>query len=203
MNVHLYVEGGAKRSKLLNQQCREGFGNLLRKCGFAGRMPSITACGSRENAFDDFKMAFRTRRPGDYIGLLVDSEDPIADSETAWSHLKTRDNWDAPAGATDENVLLMATCMETWIVADRAGLRRHYGAKLRESNLPRNDLESRDRHDVQDKLAAATAACKNAYSKGKRSFLALAALDPETLKLHLPSFKRAVRILDERLPPRR
>lgn len=29
-------------------------------------------------------------------------------------------NWDPPTGATDNQVLLMTTCMETWIVADRA-----------------------------------------------------------------------------------
>jgi len=54
--------------------------------------------------------------------MLVVSEDPIADEEEPWQHLRQSpdDNWDPPTGATDNQVLLMTTCMETWIVADRA-----------------------------------------------------------------------------------
>jgi len=41
--------------------------------------------------------------------------------------------------------------------------------------------------------------CTNAYRKGDRSFEILGKLSPTALEKHLPSFKRARRILDERL----
>jgi hypothetical protein len=131
--------------------------------------------------------------------LLIDSEDPVDDPDKTWTHLKKRDDWDRPSGATDEQVLFMTTCMETWIVADRASLREHYRDKLQENALPPvYNLENRSRQDVQDKLLRATRDCPNKYSKGKRSFEILGKLDPEALR-SLPSFARAIRILQEKL----
>ena len=133
--------------------------------------------------------------------MLVDSEDPIANVEKVWEHLKKRpdDDWARPDGASDDQVLLMTTCMESWIVADRATLKAHYQQHLQESALPPlHNLENRDRHDVQDKLAHATRHCTNAYAKGKRSFEVLALLDRKALE-KLSSFARMVRILKEKL----
>jgi len=90
--------------------------------------------------------------------------------------------------------------METWVVADRDALRKHYGSKLQVSALPPLvQLEGRGRHDVQDRLAHATRNCKNAYTKGKRSFELLARLTPAVLEEHLPSFVRTRRILNDKL----
>ena len=97
-------------------------------------------------------------------------------------------------------MLFMTTCMETLIAADRAALSGHYGAKLQVSALPPLDnLENRDRHDVQDRLVHATRRCTNAYKKGKRSFEILTKLTPDTLGKHLPSFVRTLRILNQKL----
>ena len=132
--------------------------------------------------------------------MLVDSEEPVESLEKTWDHLKSRDQWDKPAGALDEQVIFMTTCMETWIVADRAALREHYGQHLQEHALPALvDLEKRHRHEMHDSLVHASRNCSNAYSKGKRSFEVLAKLDPAVLKQHLPSFVRVDRILQETL----
>ncbi len=64
---------------------------------------------------------------------------------------------------------------------------------------PTNNLESRGRSDVHDKLEHATRECSNAYKKGKRSFLAIGELNPAALKKHLPSFVRLERILKANL----
>jgi hypothetical protein len=149
-------------------------------------------------AFRDFSIAHANSEKPNYVALLVDSEEPVADIERTWAHLKARkeDNWNRPKGATDEQVLLMTTCMESWIASDRPALRKHYGANLRENALPDlHAMESRDRHTVQDALADATRKCKNAYRKGKRSFEVLEQLRPEELKKHLPSFVRILRVL--------
>ena len=197
-DARLYVEGGGD-NKELKTRCREGFHKLLERSGFVGRLPRIIACGSRNDALDAFETALR-RDAVNFVGLLVDSEDPIADIEETWGHLKARDEWDCPAGATDDQVMLMTTCMETWIVTDRAALRQHYKNCLQESALPAmSDPENRDRHIVQDALIRATRNCSNAYAKSKRSFDALANVNPVELARHCPSFARMVRILDEKL----
>jgi hypothetical protein len=152
VNATVFIEGGATGpdSKFLTVRCREGFHKLLAKCDLA-RQPALKACGDRGNTYKLFSTAHKHAPAGDYVGLLVDSEDPVANIDQPWAHLKTRDNWDKPTGADDEQALLMTTCMETWIAADREALSRHYGANLQVNALPAlHDMESRDRHAVQD-----------------------------------------------------
>jgi hypothetical protein len=198
----IYLEGGGADSQDLHTRCREGFRKLLQNAGFAGRMPRLVACGGRGATFEDFKTAHAAKRKNDYVAMLIDSEDPMADYEKPWEHLQKRkdDNWKKPEGAADDQVLLMTTCMETCIIADRTGLQAHYGSELQVSALPSvADLETRDRHAIQDALVHATRNCTNAYRKGKRSFEVLAELDSETLKKLLPSFARIIRILGTKL----
>lgn len=199
MSGRIYLEGGGD-SKELHARCREGFRRLLEKCGFSGRMPRLVACGGRAATFDDFSTVHANAAHGDYVAMLVDSEDPIADIEQTWAHLNQRDGWVQPEGAVDEQVLLMTTCMETWITSDRAALGSHYGGCLRENALPDlNNMESRARGALQDALVQATQTCKNRYAKGKRSFEILARLEPTALRQHLPSFVRCVRVLEDNL----
>lgn len=205
MSAKLYIEGGARGpdSKYLQIRCREGFRTLLEKCGFERPIPALKACGGRDFTFRDFLIARESKTTGDYVAMLIDSEEPIADIEEAWKHLQsveTVNKWKKPKGATDDQVLFMTTCMETWIAADRDALKAHYGSKLQNSALPPLvELEARGRHDVQDKLVHATRACSNAYKKGERSFEILAKLTPAVLEEHLPSFVRTRRILNDNL----
>jgi hypothetical protein len=151
VSATIYLEGGSSGpdSKDLQIRCREGFRKLLEKCDYKGRMPRRFACGSRDAAFDDFKIALAAKRASDYVAMWIDSEDPLTDLEATWVHLIRRDNWMQPAGATDDQVLLMTTCMETLVAADRATLTDHYGAELQLSALPPLvQLENRGRHDV-------------------------------------------------------
>jgi hypothetical protein len=205
VSATLYIEGGARGadSKELQIRCRAGFRRLLEKSGFVGRMPGLNACGGRDDTFGDFRIAHRNKAAGDYVAMLIDSEEPMADIEDAWKHLQnveTVTKWKKPTGATDDQVLFMTTCMETWVVADREALQSHYGGKLHVSALPPIvQLEARGRHDIQEKLVHATRNCTNAYEKGKRSFEVLAKLTPAVLEEHLPSFVRTRRILNEKL----
>lgn len=203
MKAIIYLEGGAsgRDSKNLNIRCQKAFHELLDKMGFKGRKPRLKACGGRNAVYDDFCTALRSRSD-DFVAIWIDSEEPMKDTEAAWKHLgavTTVGAWKQPADAQDEQVLFMTTCMETWIVADRAALKEHYGHKLQESALPPlHDLEQRSRHDVQDKLEKATQNCQNAYAKGKRSFEALEAVSPSAL-CSLPAFARVERILKKKL----
>lgn len=200
MSVTIFIEGGSTGpdSKLLSVRCREGFRKLFRNCGFA-RQPALKAGGSRNNTFKLFQTAHQHANSDEYVGLLVDSEEPVNDIEKPWEHLN-RDNWSKPSSASDEQALLMTTCMETWIVADREALSRHYGSHLQVAALPAlHHLESRTRQDVQNAIVRATRNCNNCYQKGKRSFDVLERLRPSELRKHLPSFVRCERILKNRL----
>ena len=197
MSVRLYVEGGGNTERL-QLECRKAFRQLLEKMGLSSRMPRIYACGSRNDAFDDFCHAHATAKPDEFIVLLVDSEDPV--TLPPWQHLKARDGWDCPTGATDDQAQMMVTCMETWIVADREALRRVFGSALRETHLPATTgLEARGRDQVQNALERATAACVLArrYQKGRRSFQTLAEVKPEALE-GLPHFQRLLTLLQDR-----
>lgn len=194
----IYIEGGGD-SKELHIQSRMGFRKLMEQCGFSGRMPRLVACGGRSATYGDFTTAHQSNK-ADYVAMLIDSEDPVSDLEKPWDHLARCDSWAKPNGAHDEQVLLMVTCMETWITTDRATLRSHYRVNLQESALPAlNDMELRARHTVQDQLVHATRNCQNAYAKGKRSFEIVGKLSPDALKSHLPSFQRFLRILGAKL----
>ena len=196
---HIFLEGGGE-SKELQIRCREGFRKLLERAGFKQRMPRTSACGGRDGAFKDFRIAHEDGAADEFVAMMIDSEDPLDNIEETWDHLRKRDNWQQPANAENDQVLFMTTCMETWIVSDRAILSKHYKETLQTSALPPlTDLESRSRHVIQDSLFHATRDCSNAYEKGKRSYEILSKLDPEVLQNHLPSFVRIRRILDARL----
>ncbi|MFM9885391.1 MAG: hypothetical protein ACKVQT_20385 [Burkholderiales bacterium] len=117
MSAHLCIEGAESKDDQI--RCHAGFRRLLEEAGFTGRLPRLSACGGRNLAFDDFKTAHANAKAGHFVAMLIDSEDPVADVEKTWQHLKVRDNWDKPALADDEQVLFMTTCMETWIVAEK------------------------------------------------------------------------------------
>jgi hypothetical protein len=204
VNAYIYIEGGAQGadSKFLKIRCQEAFHNLLERMSYQGRMPRLVACGGREDVYERFSIEHSLRTAA-YVAMWIDSEEPVADLETAWTHLErvtTVGRLVRPALATDDQVLFMATCMETWIVADRGTLENHYGSYLQQSALPPlNNLEQRTRQHVQECLARATRDCANAYEKGKRSYAIFGLLNPETLQQHLPHFVRVRRILDARL----
>ena len=103
MKTHLYIEGGDSKEDQI--RCREGFRKLLEKMGLSGRMPRLSACGGREAVFDDFKIAHSRQRAEDFVAMLVDSEDPAADIEETWGHLKARDRWDKVLATLDPAVL--------------------------------------------------------------------------------------------------
>jgi len=201
--VHLYVEGGGD-TEVAQTRCRRGFRELLEKAGFKNRMPAITACGSRSAAYDNFKAALKAaQRKNAFPVLLVDSEAPLPDPDLgAWEHLETQAGFEPPAAARPDQAQLMVACMETWLMADHAALHKFFGPGFNPNALLSEvDLEARPCHAVQRALEEASRHCgrDRKYRKGERSFDALSAVEPETLKKHLPHFKKFVDDLDKHL----
>jgi hypothetical protein len=168
---------------------------LLDRAGLRGHMPGIVACGSRTEAFKDFCTALRTAAPGEFVCLLVDSEDPVKPNTSAWAFLGTRqaDQWKRPQGANDDNAHLMVQCMETWFLADGDALEGFFGQGFRRSALPnRTDVENIPKRDIFSAIERATSACvpKGQYRKGAHSFEVLAMLDPEKVANGSPYARR-------------
>ena len=180
VSVRLYVEGGGD-NKALRAKCRSGFRTFLEKAGLAGRMPRIVACGGRDNAYDSFKTGHASKVAK--AMLLVDAEEAVT-ADDPWQHLKLRDGWDRPSGATDEQCHLMVEVMESWFLADKEALQAYFGQGFRKQALPANPgVEKVSKQDVFRGLNRATQTTgKGRYRKGAHSFDILARLDPAKVR---------------------
>jgi hypothetical protein len=184
VGMKLYVEGGGD-SNSLRTACRRGFSEFLLRSGLDDHMPRIVACGSRQDAYDDFCTALRSGNPA---MLLVDSEAPVVAVQTPWQpwrHLLNRpgDKWAQPVGANNEHCHLMVQCMEAWFLADRQTLQAFFGQGFNVNALPAaaNPIEGVDKQQIYQSLADATRNCKTKapYGKGEHSFKLLALIDPD------------------------
>lgn len=199
MKVRIYVEGGGS-GRDLRTRCRRGFSAFFEKASLAGRMPRIVACGSRETAFDKFRIAFGARKAGEFVVLLVDSEAPVADGTGPWEHLARRDGWNRPGEATDEHAHLMVECMEAWFLADADGLAGHFGRDFNRNALPRRgEVEQVAKDDLRKGLRNATRRCaKGEYGKGRHSFAVLERTDPAKVLAASPHAERLIDTLREK-----
>ena len=206
MKVKIYIEGGGDQAKL-KRECRRAFSKFFENAGFRGKMPSVVACGSRNNAYDDFCIAMRNSSNGTVALLLVDSEArvlPQYQREGAfrpWEHLHARDGWDKPAGADDDQVHLMVQCMEAWILADRECLKDFFGSGLRGNVLPTcSEVESIDKRSIYTVLKDATRDTqKGKYGKGAHSFGIIELINPDKVFRSSKWARRLKAILDEKL----
>lgn len=199
MKVRVYVEGGGN-SRELRARCRRGFSSFFRKANLTGRLPRIIACGGRQAAFEDFRAALNSSKEQEFIVLLVDSEEPVADGSGPWLHLRTRDGWEQPDRATDENAHLMVQCMEAWFLADKDRLAAYFGQGFNRNALPgRLEIEDVAKRDVLEGLKRATRQCKKGeYGKGRHSFDILEQSEPDNVMAASPHASRLIETLRQK-----
>lgn len=163
--IRIYIEGGgdSKNTKGLLRQGFSSFFNPIKEIVRSKKIGwEIVICGSRNNAFRDFKNALEDH-PDAFIILLVDSEAAVK-KQTPWEHLKSKDNWDAP-GVDDSHCHLMVQAMEAWFIADVETLKKFYGQGFKENSLPKNpNVETIDKDLLEPSLKAAT---RDTKSKGE------------------------------------
>jgi len=162
--IRIYIEGGGD-GKDTKARLRGGFSFFFKELVQVARSKqikwNITVCGSRNNAFRDFKNALADR-PNAFIILLVDSEAPV--KQPPWEHLKLRDNWDSP-GVDDTHCYLMVQAMEAWFMADIDTLKRFYGQGFKENAIPKNiNVETIEKDSLEPSLKAAS---RDTKSKGE------------------------------------
>ena len=193
VTAKLYIEGGGD-SREQSIRFREAWNGFFTSAGVGART-QIVRGGGRKQAFDRFVTAIKRSAPSVVPLLLVDSEEAVA-SHSVWQHLRSRDHWNRPVGARDDQAFLMVQAMETWFLADVVALRRYFGAQFRQSALkqwPR--LEDVPKATVIEALRRATAACAKPYAKGRISFELLATVDPARVEAACPQAKALLDLL--------
>ena len=152
----LFVEGGGD-SKTLKTASRKGFRTFIENAGLEKQRPRIVACGSRTNAYRDFRNEHNSApQEGGSALLLVDAEGPVRE-EGPWQHLKAHEGWARPANAMDNQCYLMVEVMESWFLADRQALIEFYGQGYRAAALPANqNIEQISKQDVLNGLILAS-----------------------------------------------
>jgi hypothetical protein len=181
VKVRIYVEGGFQGSS--KAACRQAFRAFFEKIIPRGSF-AVIASGDRATAFKDFCSALRQNH-GEYIVLLVDSEEAVAVGP--WQHLATRqgDHWQRPAGASDDQAQLMVQVMESWFLADRQALVDYYGQDFLVASLPgQANIESISKADVFEALehASRKTRTKGKYHKTKHGFDLLEMIDPNLVR---------------------
>jgi len=123
--------------------------------------------------------------------LLVDAEAAVS-AAGPWEHLRARDGWERPLGATDDQCHLMVQAMESWFLADRSALASFYGQGFQEGSLPDNPrVEDVPKSDVLEGIAQASRNTqKGTYRKATHSFQILAAIDPGRVEAASPHARR-------------
>ena len=138
MEIAIYFEGGGDSAEN-KAKLRQGMNAFLKPLVDLARQRrsrwSVTSCGGRGQAWDAFNDALE-KEPGKFNVLLVDSEGTVTALPRA--HLQQRDGWNLE-GAPEEQVHLMAQCMETWFVADPDALAEYYDQGFNRNALPRRE----------------------------------------------------------------
>ena len=197
--VRIYIEGGGD-GKNTKQLLRGGFSSFFKELVQVARSKqikwNITVCGSRNNAFRDFKNAFADH-PNAFIILLVDSEAPV--KQPPWEHLKLRDNWDSP-GVDETHCYLMVQAMEAWFMADIDTLKRFYGQGFKENAIPKNiNVETIEKDLLEPSLKAASrdTKSKGEYKKIQHASKLLEMLDVDKVRKASSECDRIFKTLTE------
>ncbi|WP_138503594.1 DUF4276 family protein [Nostoc sp. PA-18-2419] len=187
--VRIYIEGGGdgKNTKAL---IRQGFSKLFKALVEIAKSQQIkwdiTICGSRNNAFRDFRNALKSH-PEAFNVLLVDAEASVT-TQSPWEHLKFRDNWDAPPGIDDSHCHLMVQTIEAWFISDMATLKIFYGKGFKENAISKNaNVEIIDKDSLKPSLKAATCpTIKGEYHEIKHASKLLELLDADRVRQASP-----------------
>ena len=195
MKVRIYVEGGGD-SRNQKADLRQGFARFFQR---AGHKVSVIACGSRHNAYRDFKNVLKHHTDSFNI-LLVDAESPV-NAENPWQHLRSRDNWEQPLATNAEQCQLMVQTMEAWFVADVEAMAKFYGQRFNRNAIPkRANVEEIPKHDLESALYEATKGTqKGEYAKIRHGAKLLGEIDPARVSERAPHCARLLTTLKTKL----
>ncbi|RKZ73130.1 MAG: hypothetical protein DRR19_31295 [Candidatus Parabeggiatoa sp. nov. 1] len=198
--IRIYIEGGGDK-KDTKKAIRIGFSEFLKDLRQIAQKKrirwQIIICGSRQNAFGDFKNALKAN-PNAFNVLLVDAEAPV--HTTPCQHLKLRDDWDI-SNVDDDHCHLMVQTMEAWLIADIETLKQFYGQGFQDNAIPKNpDVENIDKKQLEPSLKAATRNTrKGEYHKIQHASKLLALLEVDKVRQAAPHCDRLFTTLIQKM----
>lgn len=199
--IRIYIEGGGNNNTS-RRRMRGGFGEFfssLRDLARQNRLGwNLILCGSRSEAFENFKLATRTH-PDAFNVLLVDAESPV--KRSAWQHLLHGDGWRAPADVEEAQCHLMVQAVEAWLVADPDTLAAFYGQGFRRNALPRaEDVETIGKERLLSALVQATEPTqKGRYHKIDHCAALLERIDHAQVRARATHCDRLFQVVEERI----
>lgn len=205
MEIKLYVEGGGKGShKRATIKLQQGFDSFFRELKDAARERKVSfkiiPAGNTNSTYDDFIRSVENA-PQSFNLLLVDSDEAIAENETARAFLQNKyKGWKLNA-VRDEQCHLMVQIMESWFLADVAVLKNFYGKEFKESAIPKNkNVEKIAKETVESSLTAATAKTQKAeYHKIEHGAKILEMIDSNKARAAAPHCERLFAVIAESL----
>ncbi len=161
MRPTVYLEGGGDTASQ-QKAYRIGFAKMITN------KASVIACGGNVRTHEKF--IEHQPAKGETVLLLIDSELPVAESDTALGHLRRTTEWFWPSWVHEGQVHLMATTIETWISCDPEALAEYFGSAFNASKLVVTvPIEAAEKETVLAKLKAATEGGKNGgYTKSPK-----------------------------------
>jgi hypothetical protein len=200
--IRIYIEGGGDTQKT-KKFIREGFSHFFKSIADEARSKKIKweiiICGSRNNAFRDFKNALKSH-PDALNILLVDAEAPVK-KVSPWEHLKDRDNWDKPSETDDSQCHLMVQAVEAWFIADVEALKEYYGQGFNKNPIPKNpNVENIEKDNLEPSLKNATRnTSKGEYHKINHASKLLELVDVAKVRQASPSCDRLFTTLTDKM----
>ena len=192
MEIKLYVEGGGKGShKRATIKLQQGFDAFFRDLKNAAREKKISfkiiPSSNTQTTYEDFLISVRNS-PQSFNLLLVDSDEAVAEDETACDFLQKKYRKWKLKTIKDEQCHLMVQIMESWFLADIDALKSFYCKEFKESAIPkRKNVETIAKDTVEKSLTAATAKTQKAkYHKIEYGARLLETINPNKVRVAVP-----------------
>ena len=194
--------------KYLPIECRRSFTKFIERAGIPSRTLTVTACGGRGSARNDFRTAIAQ---GENAMLLVDSEEPVSSehergentsNRRPWDHLEQSDSRHKPNGSNDTDCHLMVQVMESWFLADPDKRKEFFGTGFNSDSLPAetDSIESIRKGKVFAVLKEGFQNTQEGtYKKGAHSFELLSCICPDKVMKRSPWARRFVDELRKRI----
>lgn len=205
MDIKLYVEGGGKGShKRATIKLQQGFDSFFSELKEAARAKKISfkiiPAGNTQSTYDDFIFSVKNSAQS-FDMLLVDSDEAVAESESARAFLQRKYKKWQLKNIKDEQCHLMVQIMESWFLADVDAVKTFYGKEFKETAIPKNDnVETIAKDAVEKSLNAATAKTQKAeYHKIEHGAKILEIINPQKVRKAAPHCEKLFRVIKEEI----
>ena len=186
--IKLYVEGGGKGShKVATIKMQQGFDAFFGEIKDAARKNKISfkviPSSNTQSTYDDFIRSV-DNSPQSFNVLLVDSDEPVGEDETARNFLQKKYKKWKLQKIEENQCHLMVQVMESWFFADKDKLAGFYGQSFNRNAFAKTtNVEKIAKANVESGLANATKNTqKGEYHKTRHGAKLLELINPSKVR---------------------